>query len=63
MCPRCKGRLRKESDSFGAYETCMFCGYCSDRDDVPSEILASTLSMKDDGTIRLRRKEPRMAGS
>ena len=26
-CPRCRGDLREEADSFGAYVACMQCGY------------------------------------
>jgi len=26
-CPRCRGDLREESDSYGRYISCMQCGY------------------------------------
>jgi hypothetical protein len=29
-CPRCRGRLRAERDRYGAYLSCLFCGYSHD---------------------------------
>ena len=29
-CPKCHGDLCLDSDHFGAYQTCMQCGYCKD---------------------------------
>lgn len=29
-CPRCGGRLRRESDLYGEYDWCLNCGYHGD---------------------------------
>jgi ribosomal protein S27AE len=42
QCPRCRGRVLVEHDYYGAFGTCMTCGYVSEaRDASPADMLAA----------------------
>ena len=41
QCPRCQGHLRKESDKYGPYATCIQCGYEKDLPIVQSKGIES----------------------
>ena len=55
ICPRCKGPMIPESDWYGQYSTCLYCGYVHEAVSTPPlEILEEEL----DGSQRQKRRQP-----
>lgn len=53
MCPRCCGSMLVERDWYGAYSTCITCGYVYEVGALPLEELEHS-----DGATRQRRRQP-----
>jgi hypothetical protein len=59
QCPRCRGRMLAENDYYGAFGTCMTCGYVSESRDVPPEdMLAVERSAAEQQGFPIRRRGP-----
>ncbi|MFQ5880371.1 MAG: hypothetical protein ACE5IZ_09395 [Dehalococcoidia bacterium] len=52
-CPRCRGSMILEKDWYGAYSTCISCGYVYEFGAAPLEELEPS-----DGPPRQRRRQP-----
>jgi hypothetical protein len=51
-CPRCRGRLFHSRDAYGAYSSCLGCGF------VREWVSGPAVTRPDDDTGRRRRREP-----
>jgi len=67
MCPRCRGRLIAERDQYGAYHSCLACGYVQEDSPAPLPLLSgptrpatrikrTTAEIMDDARIEKRRR-------
>lgn len=53
-CPRCRGSMIVERDWYGAYSTCLCCGYVHEAVSTPPIELLD----EDEGHPRQRRRQP-----
>ncbi|GBD13377.1 hypothetical protein HRbin24_01405 [bacterium HR24] len=54
VCPRCRGSLVFEEDWYGAYASCLMCGYVYEVGAIPVEEIERELA----GDGRQRRRQP-----
>lgn len=54
VCPRCRGSMVNERDLYGAYSSCICCGYVHEWVTSP----AIDLPVEGEGPTRQRRRQP-----
>jgi DNA-directed RNA polymerase subunit M/transcription elongation factor TFIIS len=55
VCPRCRGSMIAEKDWYGAYSSCLSCGYVHEAVSPPAIEL---LEEDESGRVRQRRRQP-----
>jgi DNA-directed RNA polymerase subunit M/transcription elongation factor TFIIS len=55
VCPRCRGSMIAEKDWYGAYSSCLSCGYVHEAVSPPAIEL---LEEDENGRVRQRRRQP-----
>lgn len=57
-CPKCRGDMYLEKDSFGVYRQCLQCGYIRDLD---APVFVATEAVADEAHRRGRKRKPAVA--
>jgi len=55
VCPRCRGSMHAERDRYGAFSTCLSCGYVHEFVSPPAVEL---LEEDESGKVKTRRRHP-----